>query len=94
MARRTFKGHTYRSIEVWIGSDGKEGLYGVEPYPRSSVNAGHDSYQWLGPYSEHEADFPGLGNNGRGRPPVPQLSHSAPSWFDEDYAGESWGDDY
>jgi hypothetical protein len=94
MANTTVRGHTYARVEVWAGSDGMEALYGVSPYPRSSVNEGFDCYSWIGPYSEWSGEFPGLGKNGRGRPPVPMLSHSKPAWFDEADAGESWGDDY
>jgi hypothetical protein len=94
MAKVTVRGNDYDSVEVWADSNYEEALYGVSTHPRGSVLEGETSYSWLGPYDEFEVTYPGLGNNGRGRPPVPQMSHSAPSWFSEADAGESWGDDY
>lgn len=87
-------GHDYRTVEVWLDCHHEEGLYGVDVYPRGSVRAGETSYVWLGPYSDHESSYPGLGDNGRGRPPVARMSDNAPSWFDPRDAGERWSDDY
>ena len=88
------RGTQYDRVEVWLGSDGVTALYGVGTYPRGSVLQGETSYAWIGPYSEWSETFPELGDNGRGRPPIPIMPITAPQWFDPDNAGEHWGDDY
>ena len=94
MPKTTVRGVEYDTVEVWLGPDGAEALYGVGTYPRNSVLAGEESFTWLGDYAEFADEFPGLGGNGRGRPPVPQMSNDAPSWFNAGDAGERRGDDY